>query len=147
MATRYTGNVLFNVFPGDAEKNLNPMTRSIVAIGGVEYAVYLNELDNGVIIAAHHVDGREGNKPLVNRNPIAQCVADEIEGLEGMEYAFTLALDNGYLLDDFVVSAVRTNKNGTDFRLAQPLAIAKVRAKVVEKTAPAAPATGTEGSF
>lgn len=135
---KFTGNVLFNVFPGDAEKNINPMTRAITMIGGDEFAIYLNEMEGGVIAAAHRVEGREGVKPIVNRNPIAQCVCDEIEGLEGSEYAFTLALDNGYVLDDFVVSEVRTNKNNNDYRLAQPLAIAKVRAKSVEKK-PAAP--------
>lgn len=147
----YTGNVLFNVFAGnpDSTPPLNPMTRSIAIIGKQEYALYLNELDAGVLVAAHHVEGRDGNKPIVNRNPIAQAICDEIEGLDGMSYAFTLELDNGYVLDDFVVSNVRINKNGTEYRLAQPLAIAKVRAKAIEKTPEPAPApvkTGTGGN-
>lgn len=142
---KYTGNVLCNVFEGNPDANppLNPMTRGIVMIGKQEFSIYLNELPGGIIIAAHHVEGRDGNKPIVNRNPIAQAVCDEIEGLEGMQYAFSLELDNGYVLDDFVVSEVRTNKNGTDYRLMQPLSIAKARAKVVEKTP--APKTGTDG--
>jgi len=136
---KYTGNVLFNVFEGD--DNRQPMTRAITTIRGQEYAFYLNEFDGGTIIAAHHVTGREGNKPLIDRNPVAQSVVTEVEGLDGYEFIFDLELDNGMSLEDFVISAQRENKNGTPFKLAQPKDIALIRRNAVEK--PAA-ATGTD---
>lgn len=151
----YTGNMVFTHFAGKPEQNLAPMTRAIVEFGPtVAYALYLNEMEGGVVIAAHHIVSRENGKIVTNRTAVAQCVADEIEGLTGFEYAFTLQLDNGMLLDDFVVSEVRTNTKGTQFRTAQPLAIARVRSKTTEVTAPAKQATSGdyivepgEGSF
>jgi len=140
----YTGNMVFNCFPGDEERKLNPMTRAVVDIKEQKYVFYLNELEGGVLVAAHHAAVDADNKLTVNRNPIAQAACDEIEGLEGVEYAFSITLDNGYRMNDFVISEVRTNKNGTDYRLGQPLFVAKIRAKAVEKTPAAAPKTGTD---
>lgn len=137
---KFTGNVLFNVFDGDDDRPA--MTRAITEIRGQEYAFYLNEFDGGVILAAHHVEGRDGNKPIINRNPIAQTVVTEVEGLDGYEYIFDLEVDD-VLLEDFVVSVQRENKNGTPFKLAQPKSIALIRANARE--AKPTEATGTDG--
>lgn len=141
MLRKYTGNVLFNVFDGDDKRPA--MTRAITEIQGQEYAFYLNEFDGGVIIAVHHVEGRNGQSPIINRNAIAQEVVTEIEGLDGYEYIFDLEFDD-VLMQDFVVSVQRENKNGTPFKLAQPKKIALVRANAKEATPPAE-ATGTDG--
>jgi hypothetical protein len=134
---KYTGSILFNVFAGD--ENRQPMTRAIVRIGSREYALYLNVTDGGTIAAAHAVTGRNGNSPIIDKNALAQCVCDSVEGLEGVEFILPeLEFDNIRLVD-FAVTAERTNPNDNQYRLAMPLDIAKVRFNVKERKA-----TGTD---
>ena len=131
---KYSGNLLFNVFPGNEEQKLNPMTRSIADIGGHKYAIYLNEFDGGVIVAVHSCTIEEG-KPLIDRNPIAQAVADEFTDFSGYDFVFSIDLPHAQIVN-FVVSSVRVNRNGTEYRLAQPLQIAKIRAPSPARVTP-----------
>lgn len=136
---KYTGSMLFNVFAGDESRQ--PMTRAIVRIGAREYALYLNFTDGGVITAAHQVTGRNGNSPIIDKNALAQCVCDTVEGLTGVEYIIPEMEFDGLRLVDFAVTSERTNPNGNEYRLAMPLDIAKVRFNVAEKKLAA---TGTD---
>jgi len=137
---KFTGNLWFNVFEGD--ENKAKMTRAIAKVGGVEYAFYMNELEGGVVIAAYLVTGRNGNSPIVEKNPVAQTVATEVvmpgqkdePEAEEREYIFDMQLDDTTFISEFIIGAQKDNRNGNPVRLAQPKEIAALRRNVVEKT-------------
>lgn len=133
---KFTGSILFNCFEGD--ENRQPMTRAISRFGAFEYAVYLNQLEGGVIAAVHAVQGRNGNSPIIDKNALAMTVVDQVEGLEGIEFVIPHLTWDNVEVNDFAVSIERVNPNGNTFRLAMPLEIAKVRYNVAEKKQAAA---------